>query len=46
MTLVSILPCSRSTINAIFWDISSCVTQAECFTIAQDRNVSSFIAVT
>lgn len=45
MTLVSILPCSRSTVNAIFMDKSSCVTQAECFTIAQGRNVSAFIAV-
>lgn len=45
MTLASALPCSRSTMNAIFFHKSSCVTQAKCFTTVPSRNVSSFIAV-
>lgn len=45
MTLFPMLPCASTTINAIFLDKSSCVTQAECFPLAQGRNVSSFTAV-
>lgn len=43
MTLASTRLCSRSIINAIFFDKSSRATEAECFTIAQGGNVSSFI---